>query len=190
MLQDVNGWAGGFIVKGGQGRIIVNHIGGENGFVAGAEDIFISKKDTSDYHGSMNAEHFHEWIKNVVQLLPDKSVIVLDMAPYHRNRITGTAMPRKSWLKSRIVEWFELTFVPMPENVTTFHQKASLIKLSKDYPVKEELVVEELARNSGKDIKVLFLPVGHCELNPIELVWAYVKGKVSQLNHTGGTKIC
>ncbi len=37
-------------------------------------------------------------------------------------------------------------------------------------------------------MKILFLPVAHCELSPIELIWAFVKGKVSELNKTGGSK--
>jgi len=32
VLQDVNGWTGGFMVKGGTGRIVVNHIRSEHGF--------------------------------------------------------------------------------------------------------------------------------------------------------------
>ena len=190
VLMDVNGWAGGFIVKGGQGRIIVNHIGGEDGFLDGAEDVFISKKDSSDYHGSMNAEHFNEWFRNVLTIIPDKSVIVLDMAPYHRKRVPGTIMPKMSWLKSKIVEWFLHHHIILPENVDSFYDltKASLIQLSLAYPVKEEYYVDHLVRDCGKDVKLLFLPVGHCELNPIELIWAYMKGKVSEKNTTGGTK--
>ena len=32
------------------------------------------------------------------------------------------------------------------------------------------------------DVKVLFLPVGHSELNPIEIVWVFVKRKVAMPN--------
>ena len=38
-------------------------------------------------------------------------------------------------------------------------------------------VVDELALKRG--ITVLRLPPYHCELNPIELVWAQVKGEVA-----------
>ena len=41
-------------------------------------------------------------------------------------------------------------------------------------------VVDELALKRG--ITVLRLPPYHCELNPIELVWAQVKGEVAQQN--------
>jgi len=66
------------MVKGGTGRIVVNHVGSEHGFLEDAEDIFLSKKDTGGYHNCMNGEHFENWIENVVDLLPEKSVLVLD----------------------------------------------------------------------------------------------------------------
>ena len=42
--------------------------------------------------------------------------------------------------------------------------------------------VDELANAHG--FEVLRSPVAHCELNPIELVWAQVKGWVTRLNET------
>ncbi len=32
------------------------------------------------------------------------------------------------------------------------------------------------------DIKILFLPVSHPELNPMEMIWSYVKRKVGKNN--------
>lgn len=81
---------GGFLVKtGGAGRIIVNHIGSADGFLSNGGDIFISKKDSRGYHKSMNADTFLEWFERVVRVVPDKSVVVLDLAPYHRKRVTN-----------------------------------------------------------------------------------------------------
>ena len=34
----------------------------------------------------------------------------------------------------------------------------------------------------GRNIKILRLPVGHSELNPIELIWAQVKSEVARKN--------
>jgi len=76
------------MVKSGNGRIIVNHLGSEDGFLLGGDDIFISKKDTKDYHGNMNHERYHEWFKKILTLLPDKSVVVVDQAPYHKKRVS------------------------------------------------------------------------------------------------------
>ncbi|XP_050311486.1 uncharacterized protein LOC126747047 [Anthonomus grandis grandis] len=43
-------------------------------------------------------------------------------------------------------------------------------------------VVDEMARNSG--VTILRLPPYHCELNPIELIWAQIKGEVASKNTT------
>ena len=45
-------------------------------------------------------------------------------------------------------------------------------------------MVEEYAQKSKKRIKVLYLPVHHPELNPIELMWARFKNKVAASNRT------
>ena len=36
-----------------------------------------------------------------------------------------------------------------------------------------------------KDIKILILPTRHCMLNPIELVWGWIKGQVAKHNKQG-----
>lgn len=41
-------------------------------------------------------------------------------------------------------------------------------------------VIDELARNAGHE--VLRLPPYHCQFNPIELIWAQVKGDVKRNN--------
>ena len=47
-------------------------------------------------------------------------------------------------------------------------------------------ILKDIPDGSGgkKDIKVLRLPTKHCFFNPIELVWAYVKGYVARKNHS------
>lgn len=47
-------------------------------------------------------------------------------------------------------------------------------------------VVDEMAKEQGK--LVLRLPPYHCELNPIELIWAQVKGYVARNNKTFNIK--
>ena len=46
-------------------------------------------------------------------------------------------------------------------------------------------ILKTVPHSSGagyKDIKVLRLPTKHCFFNPIELVWAYIKGYVARKN--------
>ena len=47
-----------------------------------------------------------------------------------------------------------------------------------------EEITNKFCTTKGKDIKVLRLPVAHSELNPIELIWAQIKGYVAVNNTT------
>lgn len=58
--------------------------------------------------------------------------------------------------------------------------KSELIVLARPYfqtPVKK---LEQLTKRLRPDVKLVWLPVAHCELNPIELIWAYVKGQIAK----------
>ncbi|KAF0761570.1 DDE 3 domain-containing protein [Aphis craccivora] len=58
-------------------RLIVVHIGSEEGFVDGGLLVFESKKGSADYHEEMNGDVFFDWLKGVIPLLKDNSVISL-----------------------------------------------------------------------------------------------------------------
>lgn len=66
-------------------RLIVVHIGNEDGSVEGASWIFESK-GSGNYHESMDAVHFEKWFKEVLPKLGDNAVVVMDNAPYHSRR--------------------------------------------------------------------------------------------------------
>ena len=57
-------------------------------------------------------------------------------------------------------------------------QKRELVPTVKKYKVEGETV--EYCSESGKSIELLWLPVGHSELNPTELIWAQIKSEVAQ----------
>ena len=63
-------------------RLIIVHIGNENGFLNGGLLMFESKK-SGDYHTEMNGDIFKTWFEGIIKLLPNNSVIVMDNAPYH-----------------------------------------------------------------------------------------------------------
>ena len=54
--------------------------------------------------------------------------------------------------------------------------------LKKKYRLEE--IIERFCQMYGKEIKILWLPVGHSEVNPIELIWAEVKSDVARKNTT------
>lgn len=58
-VQEIFGEPGGFLVPTGPGkRIIILHIGNENGFLDASLDCFLGKTGCNDYHHEINAEHF------------------------------------------------------------------------------------------------------------------------------------
>ena len=72
LIEDTQ-WRGGLNVPSGAGkRLIINHIGSENGFLEGVGEIFVGKKDSADYHHEMNSVHFEDWWSNkVLPALPN-----------------------------------------------------------------------------------------------------------------------
>lgn len=158
------------------GRLIILHAGSREGFVPGAALVF-QAKNVGDYHDQMNAETFEKWFSN--QLLPNippASVIVLDNAPYHCRKLNKP--PTASDNKSKMREWLEKKGVAVPEVIL----KTNLWHLVNQHVSSSDtnFVVDKIA--SDHNHKVVRLPPYHCQYNPIELIWAQVKGYVANRN--------
>ncbi len=66
---------GGWKVPSGKGqRLIVLHAGGANGWVEGADLVFTSKTNSTDYHDEMNSDHYIEWLNDIIPTLDKQSV--------------------------------------------------------------------------------------------------------------------
>ena len=96
-------------------------------------------------------------------------------APYHSKNTEN--YPTSKWPKQQFVDW-------LTEKNITFPDKAlraelwTLVKSEREkFPDK---VMETVAKEYGHEI--LRLPPNHCELNPIELVWAAEKNYVAGEN--------
>ncbi|XP_068912366.1 uncharacterized protein [Tenebrio molitor] len=72
-------------------RLIILHIGSEDGFVDDGLLLFEGIKQ-GDYHDEMNANKFEEWFTNILTKLPANSVIVMDNASYH-SRALAKVLP-------------------------------------------------------------------------------------------------
>ncbi|XP_050707116.1 uncharacterized protein LOC126992421 [Eriocheir sinensis] len=155
------------VPTGKGGRLIVLHAGTKDGFVSDASLIFMAKND-GDYHNQMNAESFEKWFQQ--QLLPNihpSSVIVMDNASYHSRRINTIT----KWLQEKGVQ------------VSQGFLKAELMQLVRQHTTDADVnnyVIEKMASEHGHT--VVRLPPYHCQYNPIELIWAQVKGYVSVRN--------
>ncbi|CAG9097017.1 unnamed protein product [Plutella xylostella] len=116
-------------------------------------------------------------VKKQFKMVLDKilpgSVIVMDNAPYHSRQLER--VPNMSWRKDAIQEWLRSKNIAFE----TREIKAQLLTKfdKKKYVLK---YVDELAASKG--VTVLRLPPYHCELNPIELIWAQVKSYVGRNN--------
>ena len=130
--------------------------------------MFISKTNSSDYDDEMNGTHFAEWFeKKLVTNLPPRSVIVLDNAPYHN--VVVEKVPVQSSTKTFMREWLTKHEIRWKHG----DLKRDLFEKIKETSPQKEYVVDGIAKAAGHS--VLRSPIAHCELNPIELVWASVK---------------
>ncbi len=93
-------------------------------------------------------------IKQIFPGLNEPSVIILDLAPYHRERVPGTWKPNTTFLKAKIHEWFNTYGHPYDDKWT----KKQLLEQVKMLPDTTKYVLEEAAREMGHEL--LWLPPG------------------------------
>ncbi|KAK3107814.1 hypothetical protein FSP39_022797 [Pinctada imbricata] len=156
-------------IPSGKGkRLIVLHAGTtKEGLIKGCDLVFVAKTKDGDYHNEMNSEVFLDWFEN--QLLPAlkaPSVIVLDNASYHNTKTEQTTTPNMNNRKAVMQEWLQQHHITFAQSDT----KPVLYEKIKRHKPKIVYQTDELAHQNGH--VVLRTPVRHCELNPIELIWA------------------
>ncbi|CAC5386354.1 unnamed protein product [Mytilus coruscus] len=145
--------------------------------IPGCGLIFESKTNSSDYHDEMNKEHFTEWFRDtLIPKLPPQSVIVMDNAPYHSHLDPDSRVPNTNSNKSEISAWLEKSNVHYDKKM----KKTELLDLVKQKKPQPRYIIDDLASANGHEI--LRTPPYHCELNPIEMVWSYLKGYVARHN--------
>lgn len=167
---------GGWKVPSGKGqRLIILHAGGVEGWVDGADLVFRSKTNSTDYHDEMNSEHFMEWMtEQLLPILEEPTVIILDNASYHNKQKDKT--PTTQDRKTNIQAWLDRHNISYSDKDI----KKTLLAKVKQHRPEPLYLTDEAAHEHGHT--VLRLPVAHCELNPIELAWASVKGYVAKHN--------
>lgn len=162
------------------------HIGSENGFLESAQLCFVVKKGSGDYHKEMNAQHFEEWFRRVLTILPPKSAVFIDQAPYLTMVDPNTKNPNMSWIKADIISWLVKRNISLPPDATSFEKltKMALINHAKPFFKTPEKILDQISKELRSDVELIWLPVAHCELNAIEPIWAYVKNNVTKIKRS------
>lgn len=156
-------------------RLIVLHIGSEDGFVEDGLLCFESKK-TGDYHEEMTGEVFENWFAQILGRLAEHSVIVMDNASYHSRKTEK--IPNSGTKKADIQAWLTSKSIIYEADMV----RAELLHLVRQAVIMPKYVVDEMAKEQCRT--VLRLPPYHCEFNPIELIWGQIKGEVARNNTT------
>jgi hypothetical protein len=120
--------------------------------------------------------------KRVSPTVPPNSVLVIDRASYHRTLTPDSRSIKANWKKAELIDWFvaknvRVNGMSMEEDYNKL-TRPEVYKIYKENAPKLIYEVSVLAQQHG--CNVLFLPVGHPELNPIELVWSRLKGFIAQ----------
>ena len=161
-------------------------IGTSGGLVPGSLWKFCPQKKgghQGDYHKVFDSKNFLTWWKD--QLLPNLTepcVIMLDNASYHCCRHPDT--PNASRMKKQ--ECIDFLATKCPTFVVTGLSVLQLkAEVRKYIETNVPLEIVRLAEEKGH--KVLFTPPYHSDLQPIELVWALVKGNIGRQYAIGTT---
>lgn len=166
-------------------RLIVAHAGSRhNGLLQNAHLIFISKSiDNRDYHSEMNGHIFEDWIeKSILPILDRPSCLIMDNASYHNVVNVEDRIPTSSSTKDAIKTWLIKEHIPFTDR----YLKPELLNLVKQTQRTKIFKIDKLIEEHGH--RCLRLPPYHAHLNPIELIWAKVKGHVASTNTT--FKLC
>lgn len=147
-------------------------------------DIFEGGRQTKDYHGMFNSSYYVKWMEELLKCLKNKgitnTVIVMDNAKYHKALPPDT--PRQGNNKKELQAACKQYNINFDETDT----KAMLWQKLAVYIEQNVVpVVCEMAKIEGHE--VVFTPPHYSDLQPIETVWAIVKGEVGIQYNIGTT---
>jgi hypothetical protein len=174
-----------------------------------------SKK--ADYHDEMNDQIMHTWLTTAyLPNAPANSVLVLDRATYHTSTNDESKGLKTSWNRDEIADFIvrqegkDADGVPYTRNrllgqVYVFQQGGgktrTQIGLSKDMlveiaqPLSTPPVMKIKtyfdAYNTQfphRNLRLLLLPIATPQLNPIEMVWGWIKAECRKNNYNHSMK--
>ncbi|RLO05987.1 hypothetical protein DYB28_011938, partial [Aphanomyces astaci] len=152
----------------------VSHLLGLDIFVGGKKN----GKVVKDYHSMFNHDYFVQWfgklLDEVEELGWSSAVFVMDNAKYHTGKPKST--PKGTWRKSDL---YQACVDNTLTDVAPTDLKSAIWKtLNKHLDEHVLPVVVTMAQARGHH--VVYAAPGFSELQPIEMVWANVKGTVGR----------
>ncbi|RHY29543.1 hypothetical protein DYB32_005061 [Aphanomyces invadans] len=145
-------------------------------------DIFVGGKKNGrtvkDYHAMFNHDYFVDWFNKLIDEVEElgwaSAVFVMDNAKYHKGKPKTT--PKGSWKKADL---YDACVSHGILDVSITDLKTTIWKALKKHLDEHVLpVVVEMAKAWGHH--VVYSAPGFFELQPIEMVWANVKGSVGR----------
>jgi transposase len=134
------------------------------------------KNDSAgDYHKVFNSGNFVPWFRD--QLIANRSapsIIYMDNAGYHKTLDSTVPKPAKL-RKAALREWMTQNNVPF-NNADT---RPVLIVKAREW-IKANCKPECVLIAESKGHKVVWTPPCYSDLQPIELVWALIKGNIGR----------
>lgn len=138
-----------------------------------------------DYHGNIDGERFGAWFSALCTTLKrthGPCEIIMDGASYHK--VAVNRAPTKSTNKADMKQWLTESGITFDDRST----RAELLVLINKY--KEDTVryvATDTAKSHGHNVS--FLPPYHCELNPIEMIWAAIKNPIRSMERLSMQKL-
>ena len=127
----------------------------------------------------MNGDIFKNWMeKTLLPSLKGPSCLVMDNASYHNVVLPEDKIPTSSNTVAQIKDWLKRERI----NFNNKCLKPELLQLVKEQNKPKVFLIDKIIAQNGHTS--LRLPPYHSHLNPIELVWAKVKGQVADLKTT------
>lgn len=193
-------------------RWIVLSAGTKDGWLPNSFKMWKGNTKSEDYHTEMNSDVLNDWLVNFcLPNMNRDGVLVMDRAPYHVACSEDTLPPQSNWKKDDLAAYIlrhdtnnmytehmllhqehEIQFLRNGEDgrrrvrTRKGFLRTMLLSIAKDMaPPKVMRVTKTLNQwniDHNTDIKILLLPIAHPQLNPIELVWSWVKTEVAKRN--------
>ena len=124
----------------------------------------------------MDHEKYENYFETqICKNVSKNSALVIDNASYHSKY--SEDHPKSTWKKAQYAEWLKKKKDPLCKRCSTTDPMEAGKRKAENYPAYR---LEKIAYKYGHEI--VRLPLYHCQLNPIELIWGIEKNYVASEN--------